>query len=107
MPNPSCGELSVGCFILLISAAIGTVCRAIALCYMWEWFVMPLGVRAITLLWALGLSSLINLFIISKIEPKADPDKTFMSQVVSTSITGIASPLASLAIGYLIHLMMT
>lgn len=47
-----------GCLLMLVLTPIGIVMRGFVLQQLWSWFVVPLGVVAISLPWALGLACL-------------------------------------------------
>jgi hypothetical protein len=52
-----------GCAAMLAVTPLGIVVRGAVLQQLWGWFVVPLGVTAISLPWALGLAGLAYLMV--------------------------------------------
>jgi hypothetical protein len=75
--------------------------RAFALKSMWFWFIVPLGVPAIGMAWAYGLSCLISLMTYKY--SKEDSETHSLGHAFNIGVLG---PLFVMLIGYIAHLFM-
>ena len=93
----------VGCFLLFLTLPLMILVRAFVLAQMWEWFIVPFGVMAITYGHAVGLSILINLFHPSKTPSKSDEesDESVKKAVARFIFTGLVMPFIALGAGWL------
>lgn len=86
---------------------VGVVLRGWALSTLWAWFLVPIGVPAIGIATALGISVIIGLFTVHlnndkiKISNKSSPE--LIGNVLAKAIGG---PLMSVFVGWVITLFM-
>jgi hypothetical protein len=82
--------LVVGFVGIVLSAAL---LNGFMLSYLWEWFVVPLGVRSIRIAQAIGLAMIVSMLTYKHQEPKEDEDalsKLIASMTVKLVAFGIA-----------------
>lgn len=94
-----------GCVILLALVPVGIFLRGLMLQWLWLWFVVPFGVTALSLPWALGLATVAHAFTAegSDSDSKSDDPGAAM---VKAGFMMVGNPLLGLAIGWFIHLWM-
>jgi uncharacterized membrane protein YesL len=103
--DPDSTELSLGCLIVLIGIIVGTFLRGWALCKLWTWFIVPLGAPTLSMWWALGISTTVNLFHPQRIE--TDYENKLWRKVVSQSfVINLGHPLMAVLMGWLIYSIM-
>lgn len=85
----------------------GVVIRGWALSTLWAWFLVPIGLPAIGIATALGISVIIGLFTVHLNNDKIKVDKNSSSDMIGTIIAkAIGGPLVSVFIGWIITLFM-
>jgi hypothetical protein len=93
-----------GCLALLIAMPVGIFLRAVALSWLWLWFVVPFGIVQISLPWALGLSTLMHAFAGSPSSERDDDDSKKPGEKAALAVMLIVgNPIFALAVGYVIH----
>lgn len=75
--------------------------RGYVLSLVWAWFVMPLGVPAIGIAHAIGLSMTIAVF--AKQERETKEEKSFLVLVVRMVMKAVLVPLVVLAFAAIVH----
>lgn len=81
----------------VVTAIIGIFWGGFVTATLWGWFMVPLGVKAITYWHAVGLSALVGMFLGSRgIEKRDDSDAFIFGLVMSVVI-----PAIGLAFGWL------
>jgi len=85
----------------------GVVIRGWALSTLWAWFLVPIGLPAIGIATALGISVIIGLFTVHLNHDKIKVDKSSNSDVLTIILTkAIGGPLMSVFLGWIITLFM-
>jgi len=90
------GFLVILGFLALLPLMI--VYQAWVLCYLWVWFLVPLGLRPITIPLACGVMTLVHFVVPPRYNDKDSPETRI--------ITALALPIFTLGVGYVIHLWM-
>lgn len=85
-------------FIALTFFPVSVTVSGVTLKYLWGWFVVPLGVKPIGIIWALGLSIIIGRFTGSG---KASTDPLGKMIAINLGMNGFM-----LLLGYIYHLYM-
>lgn len=81
----------------------GIVLRGWALSTLWAWFLVPIGVTAIGINTALGISVIVGLFTTHLHQESVKTDKKSIADACATIVTkAIGSPLAALLVGWII-----
>lgn len=94
-------QIGAGCLALVVMMPIAIAVRGAVLSQLWAWFVVPLGVVAITLPWALGIS-LIAWFLTDHTSNQYEGKS--MSDIVTTvAASALGGPLIALGMGWLYH----
>lgn len=103
--SDSDGAALVGCIGAICLLIIGAFMKGVALLYLWNWFVVPLGVQPLTSVWwAFGIA-----LIVSFVSPTTtssssnDEDSDTTSVWLKLLVSTIIGPLSVLAIGYVVH----
>ena len=83
--------------VIVVGITLGlTLLRAFVLIKMWEWFIVPLfSLPALNIPYALGLSLIVGMFMQNIV--KTEDNK-------KTMLTIILAPLATLSLGWIVHL---
>ena len=92
---------------LIVIGIVGVVMllaiwRGFVLSYLWQWFLVPLGVSEISIAHAIGLSVLVGMFT-SHIKSKSEDAKGAWQPLV----TAFAAALAAFGLGYIVHAIMS
>lgn len=82
----------------ILAVVLSVLCGAIIM-FMWNWFVVPLGLPMIGLVQALGLDTLITFIVTTRVNTNPDP---FWDRW----ITAITYALLTLFVGWLLHFFM-
>ena len=82
----------------ILSVVLSVLCGA-TIMFMWNWFVVPLGLPMIGLVQALGLDTLITFIVTTRVNTNPDP---FWDRW----ITAITYALLTLFAGWLLHFFM-
>jgi hypothetical protein len=111
------GGVGIGILSLVLGVMVlATLLRGYVLSWLWLWFIVPLGLREISVVHAIGISILIAMLTrgLPKTTPKptaeeeADPE--FKARKAKASkerlMAMVISPLIALAIGYVVHVFM-
>ena len=104
------GIIGIGFVVFIFAAFIvyGVFSNGIAGMYLWEWFLVPLGVSKISLLHAVGFAALCRLFTHeNSLANMYKEDDLTSSQKLSKIIIALLLPWATLLFGYIIHRLMT
>lgn len=91
-----------GCIALLAIWPMSLVLRGYVLPQLWLWFLVPLGLVAISLPHALGISGLLWFFLLPK-SPTDDDDASVGAKLGKAFMTMLGVPSLSLAFGWLWH----
>ena len=78
--------------------------RGFVAAYLWYWFVVPLGVAAISVPQAIGIALLLGMF--TNNASKKDDDESMEEKVGRLILLGVVAPLLTLLVGYVVHLIM-
>lgn len=98
------GQYVGGCLLLILAAPFGVLARGYALSVLWFWFIVPMGIRPITIAHAVGIGLVLSLFNLTKSGvPKRDPDESFLRHVYGIVFAELVGPFLVVAIGWLIH----
>lgn len=87
-------------FLLFLYTWVSSFVSGLCLALMWKWFITPLGVPAITVIHAMGITLACAIIFAPK-DPKKDPKKEITFGTVSYTIV---FNIVALVFGYLIHL---
>jgi uncharacterized membrane protein YgaE (UPF0421/DUF939 family) len=91
-------------FLLITLLPIYMVINGVVLQIMWGWFIVPLGIRTITTLEAIGIALVIGLLTA---KPRNEITKKETSTEAVFSLLGwLLSPVFVLLIGYVVHAFM-
>lgn len=91
-----------GCAFLIAMIPVSMFARGLVLAQLWDWFVVPLGVAAISIPWALGISGIVW-FLTDHADTNTDGSKEWV-EVVSVAVTkAILGPLMAWGFGWLWH----
>jgi len=94
------GEVAMGCLLMVIMLPIAIALRAYVLAELWDWFVVPLGVSAITLWHAYGLAALVSLMTGNLWPAVSDKKESMTYQTFKMAATCILAPLLAWFIGW-------
>lgn len=86
----------------LITAIVGSAVRAFAIVWMWEWFIVPLGVVAIGAWHAWGLSIFGSLSLM-RLGAKRKEGKDG-AEIIGSMVESMVATLLLLGLAYLAHL---
>lgn len=92
----------------IVMLPLGTIWQGVALSYLWDWFIVPLGVVSISIAHAIGISIVAQSFLAAlarsaEIESeKKDPHERLLEAIVKA----ILLPLFMLVIGYIVQAFM-
>jgi len=90
----------VGVLVLIGASIYGIVSTGVAVCYLWEWFMVPLGLMGIGFMHASGIATLVCLTAMS---PSANYIKAEYKQTWAVIAGGLLAPWFALCFGYIIH----
>lgn len=94
-----------GCAVLIALVPVGIFLRGLMLQWLWLWFVVPFGVTALSLPWALGLATVVHAFAGAPHTPaEKDPDQ--VAAMFKVGFLLIGNPLLGLLAGWVWHLWM-
>lgn len=97
-------KLSIGMIVMLgiiPIVAISVIGYGIVLKIMWGWFVEPLGIMAITTPHAVGLSTIVSIWLNGDNKVKTEDEST-----AAKWFKILGKPIVILLIGYIAHLFM-
>jgi hypothetical protein len=92
--------LLIGLVGLIVVLALSSILKGYVFSILWGWFIVPLGMPAVTVPWAIGISILVSLatYQYNANDEKKDPDG--LTKALSV---GLVLPLFSLLFGYIAH----
>lgn len=91
-----------GCLFLILLYPIGLFLRGTVLQQLWSWFVVPLGVAAISLPWALGISGLVYMLTYQVHETRSS-EKGAGSALASAALVMLGQPILGYVFGWVCH----
>lgn len=99
-------EVVVGCVLMLLGGVslflLAAFSNSVALMCLWSWYVVPLGVKSIGIIHALGLGLLVSLAKGTKMTPQKEREYNW-----SVSITMVFMvPAFALFFGWIVHFFM-
>lgn len=97
----------LGAFFFVMIAV--TVFRGYVLSEMWEWFIVPFGVKSLNVVHAIGLSMIVAFLTYqhdAAKEVKRDPSATFMGKLIEGFIAGNLYTAMMWGLGATIHAFM-
>lgn len=98
-------EKMVGCLILLALFPVAAFARGYALSWLWAWFVVPLGIMPISLVWALGISLI--MYVLTDHSTSSEYSGKEMSEIVGIFFSNaLIQPVLVLAMGWAYHYFM-
>lgn len=86
---------------VVVYVAAAVLFRGWVISVMWTWFVVPFGLPSIGVVWAIGLSCMVGMFITSPASAKSSDDEV-ISKMLMPFVTGFIA----LLIGWIVHLNM-
>lgn len=90
----------------VVTIPVALFLKAFALCYLWEWFIVPLGMDPIGKAHALGIATVVCMLTPDH-TPKSSDDGDPFAKMLSAIFVSVFGPLFALFFGWLAHLMMT
>lgn len=99
--------VAVGCMAMIVMLPFTILLRGFVLTQLWHWFLVPLGLREISLAHAYGLSILIALFTShTASSSKEDQEKGIAYLVFKMVFMGFAMPLIMWFFGWVCYCFM-
>jgi hypothetical protein len=107
--DDSPGAIGVGCVAIILLIPVGILMTGFVISRLWEWFMVPLGVSAITLPHAYGLTILVGLLSMRGMssDMKSQEDTSMAKSVFLMVWMAVIMPLLAWFGGWLCHLWMT
>ncbi len=97
--------LGAGTLIGVGTGIILTLWRAWILVIMWGWFATPITGISLTMPLAIGLSLLVNIFIVGALNKTPENESTG-KQWLNIFLTGVVAPAFALFVGWITHMFM-
>ena len=116
MGEKGCGFYAICICLILIGLVINTIVAGWVLAVMWSWFMVPLGLPAISIFHGLGIMTVVGMFLVgvyvaigklsNKFKDKAESSE---EALILGVVTNLVMPLVYLIIlfmGWIYHLLM-
>ena len=91
---------AAGLLLIIGAATYGIVSTGVVVCYLWKWFMVPLGLVEIGFAHAAGISLFVGLISMGT---AANHIKAEYKETSSIIIGGVSAPWFALLFGYIIH----
>lgn len=99
------GDIAKGCGLLLVALAalvLMPIYQGFILSIVWVWFMVPFGLPAIGIAWAIGLTIVVRLITHTN---RAEPEEE-KSKKTARLVGAMLAPLCALGVAYIAHLYM-
>jgi len=80
-----------------------TIVRGVVLTILWRWFMMPFGLPALGIAWAIGVGMTLNYLLGIETKEADNKDKSFGDLLIPATVKVIMTPAMVLLLGWLIH----